>query len=190
MNWKDHSALIGTHALLSASSYGWTNYDDNKLVHFLENHDAKERGTQLHEFASTCIKLKQKLPKNNKALNMFVNDCIGFRMRSEQILYFSPKCYGTTDAISYSEKAKLLRISDFKSGTVKASFRQLEVYAALFCLEYSKIPFDMTIEMRLYQYDSVEFAEANPNVINEIMNKIIQFDDIIEKWEGGEISGY
>ena len=39
---------------------------------------------------------------------------------------------------------------------------QLEVYAALFCLEYGYKPNDIGIELRLYQSDEVIVEEPRP----------------------------
>ena len=38
-----------------------------------------------------------------KALNMFVNDAIGFKMTSEQVLYYSDNSFGTADAILFKD---------------------------------------------------------------------------------------
>ena len=133
MNWRDHSRLTGKHALLGASNYHWLNYDADRLTSAVLNYQAKERGTRLHAFAAECIDLKQKLPKNKKTLNTYVNDAIGFRMDTEQVLYYSDNCYGTADAISFNDG--FLRIHDLKTGAVPAHMEQLFIYAALFCLE-------------------------------------------------------
>ena len=86
MNWNNHSNLEGCHAFLGASRYSWLNYDVDKLISVYKNHLATLRGTELHDFACRCIKLKQKLPKTKKTLNMYVNDAIGFGMQPEQVL--------------------------------------------------------------------------------------------------------
>ena len=78
MNWNTHSNLRGAHAFLGASKYHWLNYDDKKLRESYLNALAVKRGTELHDFAATCIRLKQKLPKSAKTLNAYVNDAIGY----------------------------------------------------------------------------------------------------------------
>lgn len=123
MNWRDHSRLTGKHALLGASNYHWLNYDADRLTNAVLNYQAKERGTRLHAFAAECIDLKQKLPKNKKTLNTYVNDAIGFRMDTEQVLYYSDNCFGTADAISFNDG--FLRIHDLKTGAVPAHMEQL-----------------------------------------------------------------
>ena len=114
MNFNSHSNLIGAHAFLGASKYSWINYTTDKLVESYSNALAAQKGTELHDFAATCIKLGQKLPKSQKTLNMYVNDAIGFKMSPEQVLYYSDNCFGTTDAISF--RNGLLRIHDLKTG--------------------------------------------------------------------------
>lgn len=179
MNFNKHSNLEGQHAFLSASKYHWINYTDDKLKESYTNFRASQRGTELHEFAATCIKLRQKLPKSQKTLNMYVNDAIGYRMRPEQVLYFSDWCFGTADAISF--RNNFLRIHDLKTGKERAHIEQLRVYAALFCLEYRINPADIKIELRIYQSDEIIFDEPDVSVIVPIMDKIITFDKIITK---------
>ena len=178
MIWRDHSKLEGKHAFLSASKYHWINYDDQKLYDSFKNHLAVERGTRLHAFASECIKLNQKLQNINSTLNMFVNDSINFKMESEKVLYYSDNCFGTADAISFSRN-KLL-IFDLKTGETQAHMEQLEIYAALFCLEYKKDPRKISIQLRIYQHDDVLILDAEGDIIYEIMEKIKHYDKLID----------
>lgn len=179
MNFKEHSNLRGCHAFLGASKYHWINYDNNKIAQSYASHLAKQRGTILHDFAAQCITLKQKLPRTTQTLNMYVNDAIGFKMLPEQILYYSDNCFGTADAISFSNK--LLRIHDLKTGVTPAHMEQLMVYAALFCLEYDKKPSDIDIELRIYQFDKKIFYKPEGDEIVPIMDKIITADRIINE---------
>lgn len=185
MNWNQHSSLEGTHAFLSASSYHWLNYTDEKLITVFKNKLASQRGTKLHELASMCIQMNQKLPKSEKALNAFVNDAIGYRMQSEQILYYSLNCYGTADAISFGKQRgserMILRIHDLKTGEVPAKMDQLMVYAALFCLEYGVKPGEIDIELRIYQGYEVLYYIPKPEEILPVMDTIIRFDKLIEE---------
>lgn len=157
MNFNRHSDLEGQHAFLGASKYHWINYDEAKVVDVYSNFLAAQKGTVLHEFAAQCIRLGQRLPKSQKTLNMYVNDAIGYRMTPEQVLFYSENCFGTTDAIAF--RNNLLRIHDFKSGVVPAHMEQLEIYAALFCLEYTVRPADIEIELRLYQNSEIVYAK-------------------------------
>lgn len=178
MIFEKHSHLEGRHAFLSASNYHWINYDAEKMALVFRNAQAARRGTELHAFAHQAISLGIKLPRSAKTLNMYVNDAIGFRMATEQILYFSDNAYGTTDAIAF--KDELLRIHDYKSGVIPGSMHQLEIYAALFCLEYSVKPGDIRIELRMYQNDQIEICVPEVDVIAHIMSKIIVFNRQIE----------
>nr|DAF25768.1 MAG TPA: Protein of unknown function (DUF2800) [Caudoviricetes sp.] len=179
MNFNKHYSLEGKHAFLGASKYHWINYDADKLVDSYTKFQATLNGTILHDFACQCITLGQKLPKSQKTLNMYVNDAIGFKMKPEQVLYYSDNCFGTADAIIF--RNNLLRIHDLKTGVTRAHMEQLEIYAALFCLEYNKKPSDIDIELRIYQNN--EIIVHNPTVedILPIMDKIITFDKIIDK---------
>lgn len=135
MNFNRHFELEGLHAFLGPSKYHWLNYSEEKMADSYLNFLAAQRGTELHAFAAQCIRLGQKLPKSQKTLNMYVNDAIGFRMTPEQPLFYSENCFGTADAISF--RKDILRIHDYKSGAIPAHIEQLEIYAALFCLECS-----------------------------------------------------
>lgn len=184
MNFNKHFAQEGQHAFLGASKYHWINYDEEKIASTYLKHLAVLQGTTLHEFAATCIELKQKLPKSQKTLNMYVNDAIGFRMSPEVILYYSDNCFGTADAISF--RNKYLRIHDLKTGVTPAHMEQLEIYAALFCLEYKVKPSDIEIELRLYQNNEILIHNPTAEDIVPIMDKIITFDKVIDKIKSEE----
>lgn len=179
MNFNKHSTFEGMHAFLGASKYHWINYDEEKLVQSYLNYTAAERGTMLHDFAAQCIRLGQKLPKSNKTLNMFVNDAIGYKMTPEQVLLYSENCFGTADAISFRDKQ--LRIHDLKTGVTPTHMEQLEIYTALFCLEYDFKPVDISMELRIYQNDDILTMEPTSEDIVPIMDKIITFDKVIRK---------
>lgn len=178
MNFKKHLDLEGKHAFLSPSKYHWINYDSEKLAASYVKFLATQRGTELHDFAKRCIELGQKLPASKKTLNLYVNDAIGFRMTPEQPLYYSENCFGTADAISF--RKDILRIHDLKTGEIAASFHQLEVYAAIFCLEYGIKPQSIRIILRIYQNNDISEVEASADVIDHIMDKIVEFDKQID----------
>jgi hypothetical protein len=182
MNFNKHLHLAGQHAFLSASKYHWVNYDEDKLISSFTKWMAAQKGTELHEFACNAIKLGIKL-QTPKLLKLYVNDAIGFKMQTEQTLYYSHNCFGTADCISF--RKNYLRIHDLKTGTTPASIKQLEVYAALFCLEYNIKPNEIEIELRLYQSDEVLIHHPEPSDIFRIMDKIIAFDKLIESIKGG-----
>jgi hypothetical protein len=139
---------------------------------------AARRGTELHALAHDLIRLGVKLPTSKKTLNLYVNDAIGYRMVPEQVLFYSPNCYGTADTIIF--RRNVLRIHDLKTGVTDASVHQLEVYAALFCLEYRFLPVQIQTELRIYQADEVRVYDADPDVITHIMDRIKVFDKRIE----------
>lgn len=181
MRFNDHSKLNGCHAFLSASQYHWIRYDEDKIVDRYHKQLAIAKGTELHDFASQCINLGQKLPRSKKTLNSFVNDAIGYRMASEQVLFYSDNCFGTADAIHFDEEKKFLRIHDLKTGVTPAHFEQLMIYAAIFCLEYGYKPYKITIELRIYQSDEILILEPEAQDIVDIMNTIVRFDKAINK---------
>lgn len=174
MIFEKHSELEGRHAFLSPSNYHWINYTDERLVERYTTMRASVRGSRLHDFACEAIKLGIRLPANGETLSAYVNDAIKYKMEPEQVLYFSDNCFGTADAISF--RRNKLRIHDLKTGVSPTSEHQLEVYAAIFCLEYGYRPFDITIELRIYQSDEVRVYEADPDNIAHIMDKIMTFD--------------
>jgi hypothetical protein len=184
MNFNKHFSLEGQHAFLGASKYHWIRYSDDKVIDSYKNFLAAQKGTELHEFASQCIKLGQKLPKSSKTLNMYVNDAIGFKMKPEQVLFYSENCFGTADAISF--RNNLLRIHDLKTGITPAHMEQLLIYTALFCLEYKYKPSDLNIELRLYQSDEVIIHKPEVDEILPIIDKIITFDKILNKIKSEE----
>lgn len=191
MNFVEHYSLNGKHALLSPSKGYWINYSEEEFRNFYRNSTAAQKGVELHELACRCIRTKTKLSAKKKTLNMFVNDAIDNRMRSEQILYYSDNCFGTADAIAFDEnrrkKTRTLRIYDLKTGEIKSSMLQLKIYAALFCLEYGVSPHDITdYDLRIYQSGEVRMDTVEPSEIDDIINRIIFFDKIINDIEDSE----
>ncbi len=179
MNFNEHYRLEGKHAFLSASKYHWVNYDDEKIGSAYLKHLATEEGTKKHELARMLIEMNEHLPKSKKTLCMFVNDAIGYRMKPEQVLYYSDNAFGTADAISF--RKNLLRIHDLKTGESPTSHTQLLVYAAYFCLEYAVNPEDIEIELRIYQHDSIDILRPEAKQVRDIMKKTVEADKIIEK---------
>lgn len=184
MRFNEHDRLAGKHAFLSASKYSWLNYDEERLAEAWERSLAVQRGTETHEFAATCIRRGQKLPKSKKTLNLYVNDAIGFKMAPEQVLYYSDNCFGTADAICFRDG--VLRIHDLKTGVIPAHMEQLMVYAALFCLEYRTKPGEIDTELRIYQSDEVLVHRPEPEEIEAIIDCIVQFDGLLCKLQAKE----
>ena len=209
MQWNDHHELEGKHAFLGASNFRWMNLNDGDFEKRYYAQFATSIGTAIHELAKDCIDSRMKLTKHDKRLieytmykngipkraydpdiiltNLlpFVNDAIGYRMSSEIILFYSYNSFGTTDAIAFNEKEKILRIHDLKTGTTPSHIEQLIIYAALFCLEYRKKPNDITFELRIYQSSEIVNYSADPKEIEKAMELVkLRDEDIKEYYEG------
>ena len=58
----------------------------------------------------------------------------------------------------------------------------------MFCLEYQYEPKDIQIVLRIYKLDDIQECIPDPNEIKYIMNKIVEFDKLIESVkQGGEL---
>lgn len=179
MNFNRHSNLEGLHAPFSPSQSSWLRYDDNKAMEVYANKKAAEMGTRLHEWAKSTIDLGIKQPKSKKTIYTYVNDAIGYRMNTEVVLFYSERFFGTADAISF--RNGILRIHDLKTGKLPVHMEQLEIYAALFCLEYRVKPTDIEIELRIYQNDEILYHKPEPDNILAIMDHIVRLDKLLEK---------
>lgn len=184
MKWNKHYLREGTHAPFAASTPHWLNYDDDKVIESYVNAQAKIMGTKLHKWAKDTIDLGIRQPKSGKTIYAYVNDAIGFRMDTEVVLFYSENFFGTADAICFRDS--MLRIHDLKTGKTPVRKEQLEVYAALFCLEYDVDPSDIDIELRIYQNSKIECWEPDPQVILAIMDKIVRTDKLIVKFNSEE----
>lgn len=184
MSWKKYSGLEGSHAFLSPSSYHWINYSLDKLKTTYANWKAAQRGTILHEHACRSIKLGTMLYPLGTTLDMYVNDAINLRMQPEQPLYFSKYCFGTADAISF--KGDRLIIHDLKTGVTPASLHQLEIYAALFCLDYDIRPGDIDSTLRIYQNNNIIEGKASPEIILPYMDTIRTFSEYLREMDEEE----
>lgn len=218
MLWNDHSrdAPEGVHAFLSPSQYSWLGYDRETLIARYRNRYATNIGTVLHNYARERIKygikvtrytrsdillelLRNGIPENCIDMEVifdnfknYVNDAIGFQLTPEQALVYSENCFGRADAISFSEAKNLLRIHDLKTGLTPASMKQLEIYAALFCLEYKKRPGEIAIELAIYQtavdedgyYADIDTEQPEPQVIAHHMDQIVTLDKWLKRFKG------
>lgn len=196
MQWNDHKQLEGKHAFLGASNFHWVNWNDQIFENRYYSQFSTTIGTAIHALAHDCILNRTKLNKHDRHLieitlyhayipkdaydpddilmNLipFVNDAIGYHMSSEILLYYNNYCFGTCDAISFSEKERILRIHDLKTGMTTAHMEQLLIYAALFCLEYHKNPHQFKTELRIYQNFNIVVEEPDANDIETFMNLI------------------
>ena len=180
--WHDHYRYEGKHAMLSPSNPAWLNYDDVHMAVANSKWAAAERGTKLHALAKQCIDLhiyavSESTDILQKTFGLYVADCINNHMRTEQVLVYSPRAFGTADAIHFNPNDGCLKVFDLKTGTTAASFRQLEVYAALFTLEYRVSP--IVYDLRIYQNGSIRYEAPSPAHITGICNKIIHADEML-----------
>lgn len=182
MVFNRHTNLEGLHAPFGASRSSWLRYNDDKVIQTYQNMRAAEMGTRLHEWAKSTIDLGIKQPRSKKTIYAYINDAIGFKMDTEVVLFYSERFFGTADAISF--RNNFLRIHDLKTGTTPVHIEQLEIYAALFCLEYRVKPSSIKIELRIYQNDEILVHEPTPEDIINIMDKIVHLNKLLENYEG------
>lgn len=181
MIFNKHSVLEGLHAPFNPSQPSWLRYDDDKATEVYSNKKAAEIGTKLHAWAKDTIDLGIKQPRSNKTLYAYVNDAIGFKMNTEVVLFYSERFFGTADAISF--RNGVLRIHDLKTGKTAVHMEQLEIYAALFCLEYRVKPGEIKMELRIYQNDEVIVHKPTAEDIAPIMDKIVHLDKLLSRME-------
>lgn len=194
MKWNPHSELRDKHSFLSASKYHWIRYTPEKVAEAYAKSMDAARGTRRHALAHMLISEGVKLPNTGQTLNMYVNDCIGYRMQTEQALAYSMNAFGTADAISFRRDPDtdipVLRIFDLKNGVTPASGDQLLVYAAYFCLEYLapvKVrPMDIEYDLRIYQNDAINYVEMEPEQVVYVIDRIVEYDKLIEKMKAEE----
>lgn len=181
MIFVKHLNLEGLHAPFSPSQPSWLRYDDEKAVTVYSNRKASEMGTKLHQWAKDTIDLGIKQPRSKKTIYAYVNDAIGFKMDTEVVLYYSDRFFGTADSICF--RNGVLRIHDLKTGVTSVHMEQLEIYAALFCLEYKIKPSEIEFELRIYQNDEIVVHNPTAEDIVPIMDKIIHLDKLLQKLE-------
>lgn len=147
---------------------------------------AAAHGTKLHAMAKDLIDEKVQLRGHSQTLSAYVNDAIGYGMTPEQPLYFSQNCFGTADALLY--KKGILRIHDLKTGLTPAHMEQLEIYAALFMMEYERLfgvnPSNTKVELAIYQNDDVVQKSPDRDRIEEVMHLIREKDGWLNELKG------
>lgn len=209
MIFNDHYKLEGKHAFLGASKYQWLNYDDDTLESRYISQYSQAIGTVIHAYAATLIKHRIKLHRSDKTaiqaelvrngipeyafdvnhilenLVPYVNDGISYKMEPEQVLYYSNICFGTADTIQYYDKKHILRIHDLKTGAIPAHWEQLEIYAALFFLEYGKRldirPGDIETELRIYQNGDTNIFKPETSDLAQTMDAIVTANKHLQK---------
>lgn len=179
MKFHSYSNLEGLHASFSPSRPSWLRYDDDKAIEVFMNRKAAEMGSRLHKWAKDTIDLGIKQSRSKKTLSAYVNDAIGYKMNTEVVLFYSPRFFGTADAICFRDN--VLRIHDLKTGKTPVHMEQLEIYAALFCLEYKIKPGEIEMELRIYQNNEMIVHNPTAEDILPIMDRIIHLDKILDK---------
>ena len=201
MQFKDHSNLKGKHAFLSASKCTWLGWTNEEFIERFFNQYSTTIGELLHKLAEKMIRKRIPLGKRDKTvialflmdngiprylvkpekwvsnLSNYIEDGIKFGMETEVLLYYSDFCFGTADSISFDNN--ILRIHDLKTGTTKVHMEQLLIYAALFCLQESIDPHDISFELRIYQGNDVIYHNPEPDEVKKFMEIIIDRNDYI-----------
>ena len=174
MNFNRHLELRDKHALLSPSKPYWLNYSPEQIRNYIIAQQAAVRGTKLHDLAARLIEEGLKLRGSSQTLVAYVNDAIGYGMTPEVGLKYSDNCFGHTDAIDYSRG--VLRIHDLKTGSGPVHMEQLEIYAALFLMEYERIlgvnPSNTKVNLRIYQNDDIQEYCPEPERVEEVIQTI------------------
>ena len=183
MNFNKHLELRDKHAILSPSKPYWLNYDRDKTYNYIRSQMAAARGTKLHALAASLIEEGLKLRGSTQTLTAYVNDAIGYGMTPEVGLKFSDNCFGHADAIDFSRG--LLRIHDLKTGTGVVHMEQLEIYAALFLLEYERVlgvsPLNTKVNLRIYQNDDIQEYSPDKDRLEEIILNIKEKDSWVQE---------
>lgn len=190
--FNSHPKLEGSHAYLSASKYHWVDYPDQKLIDGLKSARAAALGTQLHAWAAEAIELGRRQPDNYDAIADYINDAIDFELTPELFLFYSMYAFGTADTIGFEEYVVpssqylgFLRIHDLKTGISKASFKQLYVYAAFFCLEYGFRPYEIEGELRIYQGKRPLIEDIDQNTLAHFYDRTKHANGVVERHQKG-----
>lgn len=193
MLFNDHYKLEGLHAPFSPSQSSWLRYDDEKAIDVYLSRKASEMGTRLHAWVKETIDLGIKQPRSKKTIYAYVNDAIGFKMDTEVVLFYSERFFGTADSICYRrgpDGRYILRIHDLKTGKkgkIEDHMEQLEIYAALFCLEYKIKPGTIDMELRVYKNNEVLVHNPTAEDIVPIMDRIVHLDKILQAVDYKEV---
>lgn len=143
--------------------------------YYLEKYDQlTDDGTRILE----CLRhVSRNHPEVFETVKSYINDAIGFKMKSEVVLFYSKDFFGTADALIFTNNN--LRIHDLKTGSGPVHIEQLIGYAALFCLEYHVSPAKIKTELRIYQNNDILVAAPSGDDIKGFMDKYRMFNDII-----------
>lgn len=142
----------------------------------------------LSEFGQTLLLHLKYIPNDvYNTVKAYVNDAVSSLMTPEEILDYSDYFFGTCDALYFDEQKAILKIYDLKTGSRNAKIEQLFAYAALYCLKNRVDPFDIVIELRIYQNGEVLMDTPDAKDIRAIMDTIIRFDALMSRHNKGEL---
>ena len=183
MNFNKHLELRDKHAILSPSKPYWLNYNRDQMINYIRAQQAATRGTKLHDLAAKLSEEGLKLRGSTQTLVSYVNDAIGYGMVPEVGLKYTDACFGHADAIDFGRG--LLRIHDLKTGTGPVHMEQLEIYAALFLLEYERVlgvnPLNTKVNLRIYQNDDIQEYSPDKDRMEEVIYAIKEKDSWAEE---------
>lgn len=199
LNYSDEQlldAFVSKHrAELGTEMHEWASYQII-LLSKVSNPREVNKGVKTHiyekyirdpEYRDLLLKHLSYIPSESfSSVKSFINDSIGFGMESEKKLYFSEYFNGTSDAIKYYDKTKLLRVSDLKTGLRPAKIEQVFIYAALYCLQFKLDPLKTNFETRIYQNDEIYIEQPLGEDIADIMQNITHKNKVLTKFEGGK----
>lgn len=154
-----------------------------KTFIYVKYYDTKTES--ISEFGKILIDNLAFIPTETfDSIKNYINDAISFNLIPEQPLKYSDIFFGTADAINF--KNNMLRIHDLKTGSGPVHIEQLEVYVALFCLEYDINPGDIENEIRIYQNGEITVTKVPLDIIAHHMDQIININKAIEFYNGGK----
>lgn len=194
LNYDDDqliAAFCNSHrAELGTEMHEWASIQI-KLQNKVSNIKEIEKGVKTHiyekyakneDYKNMLLENMDYLPHEiYPTIKLFVNDCIGYRMRSEEKLVYSDLFWGTSDAIKCENN--FLQVFDLKTGSRPAKESQLYTYASLYCLQEHTKPEELSgVEIRIYQNAEVLVDNPPADVIYDIMNKIVHADALLNKF--------
>ena len=140
----------------------------------------------LSDYGTNLLKsLKYVQPEVYDNVKSYVNDCVGFKMQTEVLIDYTDNFFGTADAIKFD--GHFLRVHDLKTGSSPAHIEQLLIYEALYLLKYKINPESVSSELRIYQNNEILAMAPTAEEIRPIMDRIVQFDILMTKFQGGTL---
>lgn len=148
-----------------------------------EKYDIRKKA-KLNKIGYRLLRSLKHIPNESvETVKAYINDAIGFKMKTEVRLEYSDDFFGTCDAIKADKNS--LRIHDLKTGSTPAHMDQLLVYEALYCLQNDIDPYKLQSELRIYQSNDILIANPTGDEIVPVMETIKMFDSLTLKFEGG-----